>query len=132
MHDHGVEAIFFAHEDDMLKLFFDTVQDIESKSPSSKPPILLLVTDYLDTTIEEWKSFKYPDRVFIATGFPLFSIEHPLINVFNATRRGWSWPHVSYAMLEGFLYARFFLGGLFSFYFSCVITNFEIHLNIAI
>ena len=109
MVENGVDAVIVAHHATAIRFFLQAV----AQDKISSRPLILLSTVEIDSVLSVLSTLD-PMDVVMATGIPTFNdTEHPLIQNFNACHKWWKRnDRKTYAMLEGFLYARFFLGGL--------------------
>ena len=111
MRNEGVDALIIAHKGSTIKRLLTSSHFRKEQAI----PVLVCTLD-LDEVLDavaEQKSGSYKN-VYVATGLPTFAEDnHPLIINFNkAFQHNKRKTQPTYAMLEGFLYSRFFLGGL--------------------
>ena len=113
MVENGVDAVIVAHHATAIRFFLQAA----AADKSGTQPLVLLSTLEIDDVLSVL-TLMDPVDVVIAAGIPIFNdTAHPLIQNFDASHKWWKRSdRKSYAMLEGFLYARFFLGGLLPSY----------------
>lgn len=122
MVENGVDAVIVAHHANAIRYFLQAA----AADKNGQRPLIMLSTLEIDDVLNVL-NVTDPLDVVLATGVPVFSdTTHPLIQNFDESYKWWKRnQNRSYAMLEGFLYARFFLGGLsFSNKFLAVIHGF--------
>lgn len=114
--ENGADAVIVAHHATATRFFLRAA----AADKSGSRPLILLSTVGVDEVLDTLRLLD-PMDVVMATGIPIFNdTAHPLIQNFEASHKWWKRnERKTYAMLEGFLYARFFLGGLFSTFHSC-------------
>lgn len=114
MVENGVDAVIVAHHATAIRFF---LQAAAAADKSGTQPLVLLSTLEIDDVLSILTLLD-PVDVVIAAGIPIFNdTTHPLIQNFEASHKWWKRSdYKSYAMLEGFLYSRFFLGGLLPSY----------------